>query len=168
MDELIAQTGLGKATVYRLWPTKDALIGAYLTRLSSSILELVDRDITQAAGRPHQALHQILGAISADVSRPEFRGCPFNNASIEFADRSHPARRAARSYRTELAERLTALSQQLLGDEAAGDRLGKELAGLIDGAYTSAAHLGPDGPSQTVLELAHSLVEQARARTTRP
>ena len=34
MDELVRETGLGKATVYRLFPSKDALVGAYLRRLA--------------------------------------------------------------------------------------------------------------------------------------
>ena len=35
---------------------------------------------------------------------------------------------------------------------------------LIDGAYTSAAHLGPDGPAAAGLGLGRHLVQQARAR----
>src|SRR5690348_6321552 len=49
MDELVRETGLGKATVHRLYPTKDALIGAYLERLADRILELVDADVPAAA-----------------------------------------------------------------------------------------------------------------------
>jgi len=35
---------------------------------------------------------------------------------------------------------------------------------LIDGAYTSAAHLGPDGPAAVGLGVAWHLVRQARTR----
>src|SRR6186997_2854257 len=48
MDELVRATGFGKATVYRLFPTKDALVGAYLERAAREILALIDDDI---AGR---------------------------------------------------------------------------------------------------------------------
>ena len=37
MDELVRETDLGKATVYRLYPTKDALVAAYLARLAASM-----------------------------------------------------------------------------------------------------------------------------------
>src|SRR5690348_9019160 len=106
MDELVRRTGLGKATVYRLYPTKDALIGAYLERLATRIFELVDADVAAAADDPAAALLAILDAIAADLRRPGFRGCPFNNASVEYDAADHPAREAARAYRARLRDRL--------------------------------------------------------------
>src|SRR5689334_642155 len=79
MDELIRATGLGKATVYRLFPSKDALIGAYLERLSASILAAIDADVAGFADRPDRALAAIFDAVATDVARAGFRGCPFNN-----------------------------------------------------------------------------------------
>lgn len=159
MDALIAKTGLGKATVYRLYATKADLIGAYLDRLAERILTAIDADI--ADREPAVAIARILDAIEADVGRRSFRGCPFNNASIEFADPAHPARKVARRYRRELLRRLTILSMRVTGDHEAGRRLGGQLAALIDGAYTSGAHLGPDGPARDGLALARSLADHA-------
>ena len=85
MDELVRATGLGKATVYRLFSTKDELIGAYLRRLASEILAAIDAEIDRHTNRPCDALDAILSAIEQDVGRSTFRGCAFNkNASIEF------------------------------------------------------------------------------------
>ena len=163
MDSLIAETGLGKATVYRLYGSKADLIGAYLGRLSREILEAIDGDL--ATGDPTDAINGVLDAIEADIGREGFRGCPFNNASIEFADPDHPARRAARDYRQALANRLQAAATQLTGHDADGRRLGRELAVLVDGAYTSAAHLGPEGPASDGLRLARRLVRDPELRT---
>ena len=122
------------------------------------ILGLIDRDI---AGRePADAVRAIFAAIAADVSRQGFRGCAFNNASIEFDDPQHPARTAAREYRAALRSRLRMLGEQVAPGE--GARLGDRLALLVDGMYTSAAHLGPDGPAGAGAELAEALVEAAR------
>jgi AcrR family transcriptional regulator len=153
MDELVRESGLGKATVYRLFPTKDALVGAYLQRLSDEILGMIDR---QAGAAPDAvaALHGLLDAVAADLGRPEFRGCAFHNAGAEYGDPAHPARVAAREYRAALLARLTALAPR---PEQAG-----RLAALIDGAYTSAAHLGPDGPARRGAALAERLVADAR------
>lgn len=162
MDELVRQTGLGKATVYRLFPTKDALVAAYLLRLSARLLGEIDA--VAAGATPARALHDVLLAIESDLIRPGFRGCAFNNASIEYDDPDHPARAAARDYRTELHIRLLAQASRLLpqtpGSAAA---LAGQLATLIDGSYTSAAHLGPTGPAAAGLALAHQLVDQAAA-----
>lgn len=146
MDELVRATGLGKASVYRLFPTKDALIGAYLTDRADTILGYVDADIDRHQGDPAAAIRAILRAVAGDVGRPDFRGCAFNNASIEFADPAHPARAAARDYRAALHGRLSRLAGELrLGP--AGAALADALALVIDGMYTNAAHLGPDGPA---------------------
>lgn len=162
MDELVRETGLGKATVYRLYPTKDDLVGAYLARLAGSILDEID---TLAENDdPMRALLSVLAAIEKDVRRPQFRGCAFNNASIEFDDPDHPARVEARRYREHLAERLTRLAQRLAGRRR-GTVLGQQLAVLVDGAYTNAAHLGPDGPAAAGLALARQLIKaEAPAR----
>ena len=168
MDELVRATGLGKATVYRLYPTKDALVAAYLRRLATAISTAIEEQITAHAGDPGGALLAVLDAIEADLRRPGFRGCPFNNASIEFDDPQHPARVQARSYREQLRGTLSSLAVQLTRRTGAGSgdgaSLGAQLAVLIDGAYTSAAHLGPDGPAAAGLGLARHLVRQARAR----
>jgi AcrR family transcriptional regulator len=164
MDEFVRETGLGKATVYRLFPTKDLLVAAYLGRLATGILAEIDRQATDTES-PAQALHELLAAIEADLARPGFRGCAFNNASIEFDDPSHPARVAARDYRRNLHARMLAAARQLLPEQDADAvALAGRLATLVDGAHTSAAHLGPDGPAAHGLALAHELVDAAGTR----
>jgi AcrR family transcriptional regulator len=162
MDELIRATGLGKATVYRLFPSKDELIGAYLQRRADRIHALIDADIERHRSDPKAALRALFAAVAADVARESFRGCAFNNASIEFADPPPPARRVARDYRAGLRDRLRAVSRALVPGRAAA-QLADELALVIDGMYTSAAHLGPDGPAKRGPALARRLVEQRTA-----
>jgi AcrR family transcriptional regulator len=149
MDELVRETGLGKASVYRLFPTKDALIGAYLQRLAGRILDAIDADVQRHPGDSGAALRAIFDAVERDVASDGFRGCPFNNASIEFSDPAHPARAAAREYRQALHERLCRL---------AGEQTGAQLAVLIDGMYTNAAHLGASGPAASSRALFDQLV----------
>lgn len=159
MDELVQATGLGKATVYRLYPTKDALIGAYLGRLAATIAESIDDQVAAHPADPRGVLLAVLGDIEDDLRRPDFRGCAFNNASIEYDDPAHPARIQARDHRGQLWRRLTELAEQLVPGR--GAELGGQLAALIDGCYTSAAHLGPDGPAASGLALALALVRDA-------
>lgn len=161
MDELVASSGLAKASVYRLYPSKDALVGAYLTRTAEQILTLIDADIERHADDPAAALDAVFRAIATEVGREGFRGCAFNNASIEFTDPDHPARAAARDYRLQLLERLRSLTRRLCTPRA-GDRLAARLALVIDGMYTNSAHLGPDGPAAEGLALARALIRDAR------
>lgn len=161
MDELVRETGLGKATVYRLFPGKDALIGAYLERAARTILSAIDDDVEQHADDPAAAVRVIFAAIGADLDREGFRGCAFNNASVEFPDPDHPARAAARGYRAALHTRLRDLSRRITAD---GDGLADHLALLVDGMYTSAAHLGAGGPAARGPVLVDALLDAARRR----
>lgn len=156
MDRLIAETGLGKMSVYRVFATKDELVGAYLDRLAEQILEMVDRDIENAE-HPRAALHAILDGVEHDLRRSDFRGCPFGNAAGEYDDRDHPARRVAQEYRAALLDPLDRTARRI--DPVQGPRLARQLAVLVDGAYLSTAHLGPDGPGSEGVALARQLIE---------
>ena len=160
MDELVRETGLGKATVYRLFPTKDSLVAAYLRRLAEVIGAAIHDEVARRPADPAGALLAVIDAIEADLRRPDFRGCPFNNASVEYGDPNHPARTEARRYRVKLHERLTSVSEAL--NPRRGAELAATLAVLIDGVYTNAAHLGPDGPAAIGLAHARQLIRDAR------
>src|ERR1700757_5386118 len=63
MDELVRTTGLGKATVYRLYPSKDVLVAAYLRRLAATIGAAISEQIAAHDGDPAGALFAIVDAI---------------------------------------------------------------------------------------------------------
>jgi len=154
MDELIGDLGLSKMTLYRLFPTKDALVAGYLRRLEGAVLALIDRDIDGHPDDPAAALDAILTAVENDIARPGFRGCPFGNAAVDYDDPAHPARTIAGDYRRQLRLRLRLLCERLAGNADLGD----QLAVLIDGAYLNASLLGPGGPAHAGLALARRLV----------
>ena len=133
---------------------------SYLERLATANLALIDADIAAHADDPSAATRAIFAAIAADVARPTFRGCAFNNASIEFDDPEHPARVVARHYRAALHERLAGLGEVIAPGR--GEELGSHLALIVDGMYVNAAHLGRDGPAAAGPALAAALVEAAR------
>src|SRR5712691_6486238 len=83
VDAVAAEARVSKRTLYNHYPSKDALIAAYLTARFKHI-----------APSDAPAREQILGAFDrlermfADGS---FRGCPYVNAVTEIGDRRHPA-----------------------------------------------------------------------------
>ena len=162
MDELVRETGLGKMTVYRLFKSKDDLVGAYLTRKAATVLGLIDADLIRLEDDPRAALLSVVDAVERDVTRTGFRGCPFTNVSSEYDDPQHPARSAAADYKFELHARLERLTDQLV--PGAGEDLAAQLHLIIDGMYLSGGLLGPDGPASHGRRLAEKLVEAAVAR----
>jgi len=128
MDELVQKSRLGKATVYRLYRTKDALIGAYLSRLAGDIASAIAARTADHRGDPRGTLLAIAHDMADDLRRPDFRGCAFNNASIDFDDPDYLARVRARDYRTCLLTTFTKLAEELT--PRGGAALGAQLAVL--------------------------------------
>lgn len=157
MDELVRETGLGKMTVYRAFPTKDVLVGAYLARRSAVLLGSIDADIAANSDNPYSALLAVLDSVLRDTMRTGFRGCPFYNASVEFADADHPARVMAAAYKQGLVDRLRLLAGRL--HPGRGDELAARLALIIDGMYLSAGILGSNGPASYGHALARQVID---------
>ena len=81
MDELIATTGPGKRfTVYRLFPTKDALIGAH-RRSAQDILGAIDADIARHHEDPAAAIRAVFAAVQ--------RTCPSRLPRLCLQQRQH-------------------------------------------------------------------------------
>ncbi len=162
MDELVRETGLGKMTVYRLFKSKDDLVGAYLTRKAATVLGFIDAELIRLEDDPRAALLAVVDVVERDVTRIGFRGCPFTNVSSEYDDPQHPARSAAADYKFELHARLERLTDQIV--PGAGEDLAAQLHLIMDGMYLSGGLLGPDGPASHGRRLAEKLVDAAVAR----
>jgi len=161
MDELVRETGLGKMTVYRLFKSKDDLVGAYLSRKAATVLSYIDAELIRLQGDPRAALLSVVDAVEKDVTRTGFRGCPFTNVSSEYDDPQHPARSAAADYKYELHMRLLALTGELVPGNA--EDLAAQVHLVIDGMYLSGGLLGPDGPAAHGRQLAERLIDAAIA-----
>jgi AcrR family transcriptional regulator len=161
MDELVRETGLGKMTVYRLFKSKDDLVGAYLSRKAATVLAFIDADLHRLEGDPRAALLSVVDAVEKDVTRTGFRGCPFTNVSSEYDDPQHPARSAAADYKYELHMRLLGLAHELVPGH--GEDLAAQVHLIIDGMYLSGGLLGPDGPASHGRQLAQKLIDTAIA-----
>ena len=159
MDELVRETGLGKMTVYRLFKSKDELVGAYLARKAATVLAFIDAELARCDGDPRAALLAVVDHVEREVTRPGFRGCPFTNVSSEYDDPQHPARSAAADYKFELYSRLERLSEQIV--PGGGDDLAAQIHLIIDGMYLSGGLLGPDGPAAHGRQLAEKLIAHA-------
>jgi AcrR family transcriptional regulator len=162
MDELVRETGLGKMTVYRLFKSKDDLVGAYLSRKAETVLGYFDAELDRLQGDPRAALLSVVDLVEQDVTRVGFRGCPFTNVSSEYDDPQHPARSAAADYKYELHMRLLTLAGELVPGYA--EDLAAQVHLIIDGMYLSGGLLGPDGPASHGRSLAERLIDVAIAQ----
>src|SRR5882672_3478699 len=128
VDAVAAQARVSKRTLYNHYPSKDALIAAYLTARFKHI-----------APSDAPAREQILGAydrlerLFADGS---FRGCPYVNAVTELGDPRHAASKIAVQYKEQRRLWFRALLERLGVKDA--DGLATQLQILSEGALSAA------------------------------
>src|SRR5690606_29916933 len=112
-DTVVAQSGVAKTSLYRWFPSKDALIVAVLQKEAEDRWAGWGYTAARAGSEPRQRLRAQLEGIVRYVTGPKYRGCPFMNVTAEFADPQHPARAVAREMMEELRRRVRALVEPL-------------------------------------------------------
>ena len=124
VDTIAAEIGISKRTLYNHFPSKDALISAYLSRRF-------------VAPRPSDKppLDQILGTfdrLERGFASKGFRGCPFVNAVAELGAEDRPVRKIAIAFKESRRLWFRDLLVQL--GVADAEALATQLALLVDGA----------------------------------
>ena len=156
IDAIIARSGVAKMSLYRNFPSKDALVTAWLDDRNEFFWGRWERAEASHAGNPRGQLAAILDMVAATVSHPKWRGCPFLNTGTEFPEPDHPARAVILANKRAVGKRLQALAT------AAGardpDLLAQQLQLLIDGAYAIGQSLGPAGPARIVASAGRALI----------
>jgi len=133
IDAVIERAGVAKGSLYYIFGGKDELVAAYLRgrhQVWRQRVEAAQADTDD----PDQKILAIFDALADYVSRPEFRGCPFNNAAAE-APAGQAQRLAIKEYRDWLRQSF----RQLAVDTGAADSeaLTDALIVLYDGALAT-------------------------------
>jgi AcrR family transcriptional regulator len=115
VERILAETPTTRATFYRHFPSKEALVVAYLRGVDAHTRAGMQNAV-QAAASPDDALRAIGAALVDDLSRPEFRGCAFLKAAAEFPDHHDPVRQVVLDHRSWYVATLTELFAQVFGD----------------------------------------------------
>jgi AcrR family transcriptional regulator len=135
VDTIAAEVGISKRTLYNHFPSKDALISAYLGR----------RFVTPGASDKPPA-EQILGTfdrLERGFASKGFRGCPFVNAVAELGPEDRAVKKIAVAFKESRRLWFRDLLMQLHVADA--DALATQLTLLVDGSI--AQDLVRDDPS---------------------
>ena len=91
VDEVVARSGVAKATLYRHFPSKDDLIIAFLNvREQRWTRNFVEAEVLHRAEEPEQRLLAIFDIYDEWFHREDFEACSFVNVLLELG-RHHPA-----------------------------------------------------------------------------
>ncbi len=156
MDAIVESAGVPKTSIYRHFPTKDALIAAFLEREDQEFWQQWDAVTEKHKGSPQATLLGLAHWVGAKVARQGYRGCPQINVAAEFADPEHPARRIAERHKHMMVRKLTELCSEL--DRQTSRKRGQQIALLFDGAFMSGGRLDDcEGPKLLQDAVAHLL-----------
>jgi AcrR family transcriptional regulator len=133
LDRLLNEVGCSKQTFYNHFESKDDLIVAVIDehhRWWSS--ELRDR-IQRAAGPDARAQIIAIFDVMYDIIHdPEYHGCIFINAAVEFPQPHHPAHQSARRAKADGLALIVDLAERAGASDP--EALAQEVDMLIEGA----------------------------------
>jgi AcrR family transcriptional regulator len=124
VDTIAAEIGISKRTLYNHFPSKDALITAYL-----------ERRFVHARPSDKSPVEQILGtfdSLERRFSAKDFRGCPFVNAVAELGAKDRAVKKIAIAFKESRRLWFRARLEELGVAEA--DALATQLQLLVDGS----------------------------------
>ena len=166
INEIIARAQVARMTLYHHFTGKDALVQAVLEQRA------VERDAWLATSdersdSPEEQLLAVFDLLAEWADAPDFRGCPFINATIELGGQLNAAQSIAREHKESTTRFLRDRAERAgLNDP---DSLAQQLLALIDGATVDALIRGGPEPTIHARRAASTLIAAARrASSERP
>lgn len=160
VDTIAEESGIGKMTLYRHYPSKDDLIVAYLKERNDSFWNNFEA-ITKDASTPRDKLLAFFDSLQDYVKTPACHGCPFINVATEYPETDYPGHQVAIEHKQSVRARFRQLAKE------AGARkpevLADQLFLLMDGAYMASRMFGVKNPAAHLAEAARILIDSALA-----
>lgn len=157
VDTLAAESGIGKMTLYRHYPSKDDLIVAYL-RDSDELFWRNFEEITKNAPTPRAKLLAFFESLQNYISTPACYGCPFLNVVTEYPETDYPGHQVAIEHKQSVRARFRQLAKEAGARKP--DVLADQLFLLMDGAYMAARMFGTKNPASHLAIAARVLIDE--------
>jgi AcrR family transcriptional regulator len=158
-EKIMSIAEVAKATFYRHFESKDALVLAYLENRDRALWDY----LSQPA--PPKDLREALIKFELMANWPQIIGCPFLRIASEFPDTAHPFHRLAIQHQNKIVDYLTDLLKPFAIDKRAA---AAALLSVIDGALTTRMLYGTSkgipilAPAEAVLKSFQSPRAQRR------
>ena len=156
VERLATESSVSKRTLYQHFPSKAAVVEAYLHSIEQRIANPAQPGMHAANETPRERLLAVFNPPVAGVT--PLRGCPFHNAAVEAAGAMPGVQEIVRANKRTFIEGLTALAEQAGAVDPR--QLGSQLALLYEGAAALATSLDDSSPWTQARTAAETLIEQ--------
>ncbi len=112
INEVIAESGVAKRTLYRWFPSKDLLIEEVMKYRASQWICWFETAVSERGNTPKERLLATFDVLREWYASPNFRGCPFINAVLEIADASHKAHQVSINLRESIRQIIMRLAAE--------------------------------------------------------
>ena len=126
-EKIMSVAEVAKATFYRHFASKDALVLAYLESRDKALWAYLSHPT------PANDLGEALIKFEQYVNWPEVIGCPFLRIASEYPDTSHPFHRLAIEHQDKIVDYLTDLLEPFSIDRR---QAATSILSVIDGAFS--------------------------------
>lgn len=156
VEQLLTASGVGRASFYRHFASKDDLVAVMLREYDARYREWLDERVTALGGGP-------LAVFDALAERSEwtgFRGCAFINAMSEISDPDSEVYRIAAQHKSAVSGYI----DELLAGAGYSDHatLANQFMLLIDGATATALRERNPNPALRARAIAANLLDAAQ------
>lgn len=159
INELIAKSGVAKATFYRYFPSKDDVVLAFLQRREAVwTIGLVATGAAHRASSPEGQLLAIFDVFEEWFKRDDFEGCAFVKVLVEVGP-DHHLGKACIACLDRIRAHLTSLAEQAGLDDSEG--FSRSLMILIKGCILSILE-GDEMSAERAKRMTRRLIEDHR------
>ncbi len=160
VEEVCRVAEATKMSLYRTYPSKDALVAAILAEDAAEHDAWMEEAMAPAP-TPADRLMAVIEASAEAVAEPGVCGCPMLLAQAEFRDPAHPTYQVVATFKQGCRERIRALAEQAGALDP--DLLADEIAVVIEGAIAARSYLGEARAADALRRSATLLVSAALA-----
>ena len=158
VEEVCRAAEATKMSLYRAYPSKDALVAAILCA-DAAAYGAWFAEATASAQTPAAKLRAAVEAFAAKLEGPEHLGCPLLLAQAEFRDPGHPTHRLVAEHKTRMRDALAGLAKA--AGAAEPGLLGDALAMLVDGAWSALPYMGGARAAEVLRRTTEAVLREA-------
>jgi AcrR family transcriptional regulator len=160
VDRIAAEAGIAPTTLYRLFPSKDDLVAAYVGRADENYRAWFAETVNASGGDARQRILALFDSLADQVRPAQCRGCLFLMVLSEFPDTTLLTHDNAVATKRWVRAQFRELTQELAQSVPVPDpaALADQLALIMEGVYASVQALGTEGPASQARALVEAIL----------